>query len=111
MLECPSCGFKPEPRSNIEVHSGDLYEMTRGKGVKDRQFSHIERQSFYSEMLLHAYLRGYKKGWAYWAYKDKFKIPPDKTIREVKAHHISPSTESWIISRNIRMAKSKRGAK
>ena len=107
MIECPSCGFKPEPRSQIEIHDGDLYELTRGKGVKANESNHVARQQFYSELLLHAYLRGYKKGWAYWAYQDKFKQPPDKMIREVKAHHISPATESWITARNIRKAKAK----
>ena len=33
-----------------------------------------QKQDWYSQLLLHAHLRGYKPGWAYWAYKDKFKV-------------------------------------
>ena len=104
---CPSCGFKPEPKVKVETVSGDLYELTRNKSIKANQWDHSARQEFYSQLLLHAYLRGYKDAWAYYAYKEKFKEDPDRSIRKIKAKMISPVVESWIRARNIRNAKSK----
>jgi len=108
--QCPSCGFIPDPKSQVEVMDGDLHEITKDKKVKKIEASMEEKQEFYSELLLHADMRGYRKGWAYWAYKDKFKVGPANTMSERRARSISPATESWIKSRNIRMAKAKEKA-
>jgi len=97
-------------RRQVEVMDGDLHEITKDKKVKKIEASMEEKQEFYSELLLHADMRGYRKGWAYWAYKDKFKVGPANTMSERRARSISPATESWIKSRNIRMAKAKEKA-
>lgn len=107
---CPSCGFVPNPKDDIVPDDGELHELTRDKKVKKTEFTMEEKQAFYSELLLHADLRGYKKGWAYWAYQDKFKVGPANTLSEQRARSISPATESWIKARNIRKAKAKEKA-
>lgn len=104
---CPSCGFTPEPKSQVEVDDGELYELTRDKKIKKTEASLDEKQKFYSELLLYAHLRGYKNGWAAHAYRDKFKVWPAHQLFDQLAKFISPSTDSWIISRNIRKAKAK----
>jgi hypothetical protein len=91
----------------VEVDDGELYELTRDKKIKKNEASLDEKQQFYSELLLHAHLRGYKNGWAAHAYRDKFKVWPAHQLLEQRATFISPSTDSWIISRNIRKAKAK----
>jgi superfamily II DNA or RNA helicase len=108
---CPSCGHTPEPRCEVVEQNGDLYELTRDKRVKVTEWTMDQKQAFYSELILHAKLRGYKRGWAYWAYKDKFGVGPANTMNDLPARMISPATESWIIARNIRKAKAaeKRG--
>jgi hypothetical protein len=67
----------------------------------------VDKQRWYSQLVLHAELRGYKKGWSYWAYKDKFGVGPDSTIFHIPATGILPEVQSWITARNIRKAKSK----
>lgn len=104
---CPSCGFVPEVRSQIEVDDGELHELTRDKKIKKQNYTMVEKQRWYSQLVLHAELRGYKKGWAYWAYKDKFGVSPDHSLLHVAASLITPEVQSWITARNIRKAKAK----
>jgi superfamily II DNA or RNA helicase len=107
VTKCPSCGFMPEARSQIEIDEGELMELTRDKKVKKQQYTMVEKQRWYSQLVLHADLRGYKKGWAYWAYKDKFGVGPDHSLIHVAANMITPEVQSWITARNIRKAKMK----
>ena len=64
-----------------------------------------EKQTFYSEVTLHAHLRGYKSGWAFFAYKDRFGVAPDRSLSDAKASMIRPETQNWITARNIRNSK------
>lgn len=104
---CPACGFQPEPKDAVEVQEGELYELTRGKKIKPSEVSLEDKQKFYSELILHAQLRGYKTGWAAHAYRDRFKVWPANQLLDRPAVMISPATQSWITSRNIRKAKAK----
>ena len=104
--ECPSCGFKPERVSQIECEDGDLYEISRSRKAS-KALPIEEKKRFYAELLRHAYLRGYKNGWAYHAYKDRFGVGPANTFPTTPSIDISHDTQSWIMYRNIRQAKSK----
>jgi hypothetical protein len=106
VAECPSCGFKPERVSQIECEEGDLFEIKRNRKLL-MTFTVEERKQFYAELLRHAYLRGYKNGWAYHAYKDRFGVGPANTFPATPATDISHETQSWITYRNIRQAKAK----
>ena len=107
MRECPACGFVPEVRQDVINEDGDLYEITKGKKQKVRDWTMEQKQAFYSELILHAQLRGYKPGWAYWAYKGKFKVGPDNSLRAEPARMITFETDSWIRHYNIRKAKAR----
>lgn len=107
---CPACGFVPNPKDKIEVQSGELHELTKDKKIKKTEYTMEEKQQFYSELLLHADQRGYKQGWAYFAYKDKFGVAPANTLSERRARSVQPQTDSWIRARNIRKAKAKEKA-
>jgi superfamily II DNA or RNA helicase len=102
---CPSCGFIPAARCDVVEEDGDLHEITRDKKVKATEWTMEQKQAFYSELILHAYLRGYKRGWAYHAYKERLKVAPASSLLEVPAKMMSPATDSWIRARNIRKAK------
>ena len=112
LAQCPACGFKPEVRSQIACDDGELYELTKDKKltVKQQKYTMAEKQIFYSELILHAHLRGYKSGWAYFAYKDRFGKNPDHSLSNSKAGMIRPETDRWITARNIRNAKRKGAA-
>ena len=104
---CPACGFVAAPKCEVEVEDGELLELTRDKKARVKDIGMAEKQKFYSELVAHAMLRGYNKGWASHAYRDKFKVWPANELRAEPAAMISPATESWIRSRNIRKAKAK----
>lgn len=104
---CPACGFVAAPKCEVEVEDGELLELTRDKKARVKDIGMAEKQRFYSELVAHAMLRGYNKGWASHAYRDKFKVWPANELRAEPAAMISPATESWIRSRNIRKAKAK----
>ena len=105
--KCPVCGFEPVAKPDVQVDDGELHELTRGKQIKPNKYSMVDKQRWYAQFVLHAHLRGYKKGWAYWAYKDKFGVGPDSSILHTPAAMITPEVQSWITARNIRKAKAK----
>ena len=106
-LKCPACGHQAVARSNVQVDDGDLFKLTRDKKVRVTPADPPAMQRWYSELLRHAELRGYKNGWAYYAFQDKFKTKPPRWLDGKPAHMISPEVASWIKARNIRKAKSK----
>ena len=106
-LICPACGFQPTPQNQVETAKGELYELGRGKVIKPNEIHPAEMQRWYSDMVRYASLRGYKKGWAYYAFQDKFKHSPPRWLIEQPSNMISPDVDSWIRSRNIRAAKAK----
>lgn len=107
---CPACGYQPKPKSQVECVEGELYELTRGREVKTNNYTANDLQHWYSNLILHGRLRGYKPGWAYWAFKDKFKAPPPSWCMNIPAKELSPEIQSWIKHRNIRKAKAKNRA-
>jgi superfamily II DNA or RNA helicase len=110
LRQCPSCGFEAVAKSDIGNRDGELLELTRDKKVKGEDFTMAQKQDWYGQLLLHAHLRGYKPGWAYWAYKDKFKVGPDHSLDDRPAAMISFEVGNWIRARNIRKAKAKEKA-
>ena len=102
---CPSCGFVAEAVDKTEVEDGELYELTRGKKPLPSEMTMAAKQQFFSELVTHALARGYKKGWAAYAYRDRFKVWPHHTLHDHPAQTISLATQSWITSLNIRRAK------
>ena len=82
-------------------------EITKDKKIKVTEVSMVEKQKFYSELITHAMARGFNKGWAAHAFRDKFKVWPSSSIQACPSRGISLSTQNWILARNIRVAKSK----
>jgi DNA repair protein RadD len=102
---CPACGFAPEAKSEVDVNEGDLHELTRDRKMRVKDWPPHKKSLFWAELLLHAHLRGYKPGWAYWAYKERMGVGPANTFSQVPAKMISPETEAWIRHYNIKKAK------
>lgn len=108
--KCPACGFEAVAKPDVQNNDGELYELTRNGKVKLEKFTMEQKQDWYRQLVLHAELRGYKPGWAYWAFKDKFKVGPDRSLDPRPAVSISYEVQSWITARNIRKAKAKEKA-
>lgn len=107
---CPACGFEAKPTSGVDTEEGELHELTRDGRVKVEKWSIEQKQKFYNELLGHAHLRGYKKGWAYHAYKAKFGVGPANSFNEQPHILIRAETESWIRHYNIKKAKAREKA-
>ncbi len=103
--QCPVCGFIAEAVDQIEAGDGELAELQRDGTRNRKEFSVSEKQEFYNELFGYAMEYGYKQGWAYWTYKDKFGVAPPSGMKPTPVAP-SPSTRSWIRHRNIVKAKS-----
>jgi hypothetical protein len=107
VVKCPACGFQATPQNKVETQNGELHELGRNKVMKMEPPKPQDQQRWYSELLRYADLRGYKNGWAYYAYQDKFRTPPPRWLMPSMSQMVSPEVASWIKSRNIRKAKAK----
>ena len=96
---CGECGHVKQRLSSVHTVAGKLEELDFSNNKA------IDRQKFYSELIYYARSRGYKDGWAYHKFKEKFGMEP----KGLKADALPPSltTQSWIRSRMIAYAKSK----
>lgn len=96
--ECPSCGFKPERQSEVEVEDGELVEIK-----KKKKYTKEEKQEFYSGLIAIALHRGRSRGWVSHTYRDRFKCWP----RGLESYQVKPSAEviSYVRSKDIRYAK------
>jgi len=100
--ECPACGFKAEYVSKIETEAGELLEMAPNKKQIAKDWPADAKRIFYAELLGHAQIRGYKDGWAYHAYRQRFGVGPASKPSPMMP---SAATSSWIRHLNIAKAK------
>jgi superfamily II DNA or RNA helicase len=109
--KCPVCGFAPAKQSDLEFASGELAEYRRGPEDLDGT-PQPERQRFYAMLVHEATTRGYKPGWVYHKYAEKFGYPPGRDI-DRGCQPVAPdeSCRRWIRSRQIAWAKGKAKAK
>ena len=96
---CGECGYEKPVKQVLNV-PGELTEL---ETTKREVLS--ENQSFYSELLYYAKMRGYKDGWAAHKYKEKYGVYPKGLHTNPQA--TSSKTANWIKSKNIAWAKSK----
>ena len=104
VFECPNCGHKPDPKDNIYSAVGELHEIIRDGKRKPSSWTQKEKMQFYAELLGYCQEKGYKKGWAYHAYRKKFGVRPRN---DPGAMPPSPATLSWIRHMNIAKFKMK----
>lgn len=97
---CMSCGYVRFKMSMVETVPGELQEL-HAANKKLR----IDNQAFYSQLLHYAQTKGYKSGWAFHKYQEKFSVPP----RGLSSTTEMPTnaTLGWIKSRTIAFAKSR----
>jgi len=102
---CPNCGsiFIKKGRALI-VGDGDLGEVDRkSRKAKNRVYTQEEKDEWYAMLKYHGDEKGYKDGWAYFKYKDKFGETPVGRV----VHKKKPNKEcrAWITYINIRNSK------
>jgi superfamily II DNA or RNA helicase len=97
---CMSCGYVRFRMSTVESVPGEMKELEAAN-----QKLRIDNQSFYSQLLHYAQVKGYKSGWAFHKYKEKFNAPPNGLSS--KPEMPTNATLGWIKSRTIAFAKSR----
>jgi DNA repair protein RadD len=100
---CACCGFIRPQRNNVTENPGELAEYSpSGKKLPGRE----ERQEFYSQLCGVAAERGYKRGWAFHKYREKFGVDP-KGLSDAPAP-ASAATMKWVRSRQIAWANARK---
>ena len=105
--ECPNCGFIATPVNKISEADGDLHELTRDKQIIVDPAALLERQKrFYAELCFIGQARGYKSGWAWYKFKERFGEFP-RNLAPPAPRPASDETLRWVKSRQIAFAKSR----
>ncbi len=104
---CLNCGFVRVKRNEVIAIPGEMVEIGASNRKADK-FSPEFKADWYAQLLGYADDRGYKPGWAFYKYKDRFGVQPSMAKPEPAAP--GPALHSWITSQNIRKAKSRRVA-
>ena len=97
---CSHCGFTRMRHNGVVVLPGELQEIAKRERVDQG-----DRQKFYSELIHIAESRGYKPGWAFHKFQEKFGTEPRGLRSEPQT--VSFETLKWIQSQQIRWAKSR----
>lgn len=71
---CPKCGFAPQKQPHVTSGDGELVLLNRNG--KTRNVPEAEMRQFLGEMTYYAEAKGYKRGWGYHQFKDKYGVFP-----------------------------------
>jgi superfamily II DNA or RNA helicase len=102
---CSSCGAEIRARTDIESVSGELIEFGSRRSGK-REPEAWEKKRFYSELLGYAARRGFKRGWAFHKFQERFRHQPSGYSHVGMEPSIA--TLNWLKSRQIAFAKARR---
>lgn len=102
---CLNCGHVRVKRNEVVAVAGEMVEIgaTRRKAEKHTAEQKVD---WYAQLIGYANFRGYKPGWAWHKYKEKFGVQPSMSTPAPKP--IGLEVERWIIAANIRSAKGKK---
>ncbi len=99
---CPSCGFAPQRKSDVEAADGELVKIAR-KAKKPA--TPDRKQHVFSQLLHICRKKGHKPGWTAQQYKKMFGVWP-RGLREVSATP-TPEIEGWLTSQRIAFLKAR----
>ncbi len=104
--QCPKCGYKFETKGKgIAFVDGELLELTPSRSAP----THEERKIFYQQLKGYAAIKGYKRGWAIFKYKEKFKEEPLREWNNLPEMLPGETIKRWIKSRLIAFHKARNG--
>lgn len=104
---CLNCGHVRVKRNEVVAVAGEMVEVGMSKR-KAEKYSPEFKADFYAQLLGHAENRGYKPGWAFFQYKDKFGVQPSMATPDPAPP--SPAVLGWLTSQRIRAAKGREKA-
>ena len=97
---CSNCGLVRSKKSDVIAIAGEMVELGSEAATKAKkdQASPAMKETFFQELLGYAKFYGYKDGWAFHKYQEKFGLkPPWKKV----TRPASITTTNWIKSRSI----------
>lgn len=101
---CLSCGYQRLRHHGVVVQPGELEEIKRQAAKMDQDMG-----VFWSELHAIAGERGYKPGWAYFKFKEKFGREP-RGLKVTPGVKPSLETRKWITSQARAFSRSQRKA-
>ena len=112
--KCPECGHERKIVSKIVEREGELVELSAARLRKWQTnpalfpYSYEERARFFAQLRTYAEEHGYRKGWAYVNYLEKFKEKPPWAWNERPMLPVGPEVASYVRSRMIAYAQRRR---
>lgn len=103
---CSHCGFVRARKNDVVAVAGEMTELSLVP--KKEKYSAEYKESFYAQLIGWTIESNKKPGMAFYKYQEKFGVQPSMS----KPRAITPGPEvlSWIKSRNIAWAKTRRAA-
>ena len=74
-LICPVCGHVKKQQAMVEEVAGEMVEFN-GSVEKKEKFSSEFKEAFYQGLIAYARKKGFKDGWAYFQYVNRFNVAP-----------------------------------
>jgi DNA repair protein RadD len=101
---CTHCGHVRQRRSEVVETAGEMIEL--GGNAANKKYDMAYKSDFYAQLLGFAQARGYKPGYAFFAYKEKFGVEPKMRTPDPQTPGLEVT--GWVRSRNIARAKAPR---
>ncbi len=106
---CPACGIdQPERASKVHFVDGRLNEFGADQARPDNDDA--SKRHWYAALKWIAQDKGYKLGWPYHKFHDKFGHYPINDWRRIEPEVPSNKVNRWVKSQAIRWAKSRKRA-
>lgn len=99
---CLNCGHVRVKRNEVVAVAGEMVEIGTTKKKADK-YTAQQKADWYAQLIGYANFRGYKPGWAFHKYKDKFGVQP--SMQKPEPASPSVAVTNWITSHNIRQSK------
>lgn len=110
---CPECGHKRMVESKIVEREGELVEFTGSYRAKKKTstklfpYTPAEKARFYQQLKGYELERGYRQGWAFINFIEKFAHKPDWDWNHLPAMAPGPEVRNWIKAKLIAWAQGK----
>ena len=96
-----ACGYERPPKEILKSDDQVLKELKKS----NKDFTKDEKSKWLGEFQFYARKKGYKPGWASWAYRSKFGVWPN-AITAQSSIHVSDDVKKHIKHLHIRRVKS-----
>jgi DNA repair protein RadD len=105
---CQNCGHQFPLHTTVETEDGELSELVPGRKSHNakRVYTDAEKSEWFSMLACHSRQHGYKTGWAYYKFIEKFnEKPPSLRLPLLEPSH---EVAMWIKSRQISYTKQRK---